>query len=337
MKVAKAMKFAFGIVVSGLIILSGHHVPTAKAQERVKTAVVRIQNTRSREVGAGFIVKIAANKAYIVTASHIVQGNQFPNVFFLNQPHAPVEARVVDIQGDELKGLALLTIAGNSQMFSGLEELKIGPTAQLGHGEPVTFIGFPGATAIWTVDSGNIKRLEGTDLVLSGSIRKGNSGGPVILNQRAIGLVTDVSQSDVYATRAEVIVTYVNGFFSNLIEITSVSAVYTYEVHGWIDSGRARTRQRIDQSTYHKAYFPLAGVELSAFDLTVTQFTNGQACNKGTVKYPVTKDFGWGFPNLSTSSDEGEARDRFEFGVQQARKTPYLEILLNPGRTCTIK
>lgn len=189
-----------------------------RAQDNVKQSVVRIENTKLRETGAGFIVKIVGDKVYVVTAAHVVRGDQNPLVYLFSEQTRAFSATVFDREEDDLKGLALLVFTANARP-PGIVEFKLAATSDLGHGEGITFIGFPG-TSLWSVDGGNVKRLEGRNLVLSGSARQGNSGGPVVLNQQAIGLVTDVSQSDVYAARAETIVLYVNGFISNLIKLT---------------------------------------------------------------------------------------------------------------------
>lgn len=152
-----------------------------------------------------------------MTAAHVVRREQFPRVYLFSQQFESLTAEVLDKEEDDNKGLALLLLKTNEQSASKLAALKMGNTTDLGNGESVKIIGFPGGTHLWTVDNGNVKRLEGRNLVLSGEIRGGNSGGPIILNQQAIGLVTDVSQPDAYAGRAEGIVTYVNGIVRNLI------------------------------------------------------------------------------------------------------------------------
>jgi hypothetical protein len=122
-----------------------------------------------------------------------------------------VEAEVLDREEDDVKGLALLRLKVRSGMAKGVTALELGATTQLGGGEDVRVIGFPDGTAFWTVGSGVIARLEGRNLVFSGSVRSGNSGGPVIFNGQVIGLMTDVSGSSAYAARGEVIELYVNG------------------------------------------------------------------------------------------------------------------------------
>jgi hypothetical protein len=176
----------------------------------LKAGVVRIQNNRSEEVGTGFVVKADRGQVYVVTAAHVVRGNQHPSVYLFNQPHDPVEAEVLDREEDDVKGLAMLRLKVRSG-GAGVVALKLGPTTQLDGGEDVKVIGFPDGTAFWTVGTGSIARIEGRNLVFSGSVRSGNSGGPVILNGQVIGLVTDVSQSSAYATRGEVVELYING------------------------------------------------------------------------------------------------------------------------------
>jgi hypothetical protein len=199
-------------------------IPPARTRtqdvNRLKAAVVRIENTRFKDVvGSGFIVKIDGKNVYIVTAAHVVKGGQSHRIFLFAKQDEPLFAEVLDRQEDDTKGLALLLLKSDAQTILGLTALKLGPSNDLGNGENVKVIGFPGGTSIWTVESANIIRLQGSELILSEEFKPGTSGGPVILNERVVGLVTDVNQSDGQAARAEIIVPYVNGFKPNLIAI----------------------------------------------------------------------------------------------------------------------
>lgn len=207
------------------VIFSLHLFATrarAHAQDvnALKSAVVRIQNSRfENEVGSGFIVKIDGRSVYIVTAAHVVRGGNRHRIWLFSKEHEPLFAEVRDMQEDENKGLALLVLQADAQTISGLTALKLGSSGDLGNGESAKAIGFPGGVSFWTVESTNIKRLQGSELILSGQLQSGMSGGPVILDQRVVGLVTDVKQSDGQAVRSEIIVPYVNGFRPNLIAI----------------------------------------------------------------------------------------------------------------------
>jgi S1-C subfamily serine protease len=173
------------LLVASILALPLFISPTptyAQDINSLKAGVVRIENSRfADEVGSGFIVNIGGGSVYIVTAAHVVKGAQNHRVFLHTKPHESVSAEVLDRQLDDTKGLALLLLKANARTVSGLTALRFGPTDNLGNGEGVKVIGFPG-TSIWTVESSSIRRKEGSDLVLSGQIRGGNSGGPVILN-----------------------------------------------------------------------------------------------------------------------------------------------------------
>lgn len=187
----------------------------------LKQGVVRIQNTRNAEVGTGFIVKIVGNQVYVVTASHVVRGDQHPQIYFFDQPRDPIQAELLDREDDETKGLALIRAKVDSRLVSTSIALEFSPTSQLTGGEDVKVIGFPDGVAFWTVSTGTIGRLEGRNVVFSGRLSGGNSGAPVIRGGLVLGLVTDVTQSSSYASRAEVIEIYINGIVRNLIKIVS--------------------------------------------------------------------------------------------------------------------
>jgi V8-like Glu-specific endopeptidase len=187
----------------------------------LKSGVVRIQNSKSDEVGTGFVIKVNGNQAYIITAAHVVKGDQHPSVYLFNQQHDALQSEVLDREDDDTKGLALLRLKLSSRIASGITALKLSYTSQLDGGEDIKVIGFPDSTAFWTVGSGSIARIEGRNLVFSGAVRGGNSGGPVIFNGLVIGMVTDVSQAAAYAARGEVIETYANGIVANLISVST--------------------------------------------------------------------------------------------------------------------
>lgn len=182
----------------------------------LKAGVVRISNGKFGQVGTGFIVKVENDRIYIVTSSHVVRGNEHPDVYLYSRQRDPLKATVLDREEDSLKGLALLTIKSEGGIFYSLKAFSLRDSSQLDGGEDVKIIGFPNSTAIWTVSSATIARLEGRNLAFSGTIRKGYSGGPVILNGQVVGLVTDVGEDFAYATRSENIVSYVNGFVKDL-------------------------------------------------------------------------------------------------------------------------
>jgi S1-C subfamily serine protease len=198
----------------------------------LKPGVVRIQNDRTDEVGTGFIVKVDGPQIFVLTAAHVVKGHQHPRVYLFNQRHDALQADVLDREDNDTKGLALLRLRLPSKLAAGITALKLGYTSQLNGGENIKVIGFPNGTEFSTVGSGSVARIEGRNLVFEGTIRGGNSGGPVIHDGLVIGMVTDVSQTYAYAARAEALEPYVNGIVPNLI---SFGATANRQSNLWVD------------------------------------------------------------------------------------------------------
>jgi len=195
---------------SMLGILIPRQLTLAQDFQSFKAGVVRIQNKKRNEVGAGFIIKVEKDRTYIITAAHVVRGNEYPEVFFLNSPNDPVQGDLIDREDDDQKGLALIVVKPDRETLKSLITLKLGSPLVKG-GEAVSVIGFPDGTEFWSVTPASISRLEGRSLVFSGPIRRGNSGGPVLLNGQVIGLVTDTVQESAYAVRAKNISVYAEG------------------------------------------------------------------------------------------------------------------------------
>ena len=81
---------------------------------QIKKGVVKItaQVDGKNKIGSGIIVKLEEDHAYIVTASHVIEGDPQPNVMFFSAPHRPFRARVLGLEGGNPAGLAALLIEG---------------------------------------------------------------------------------------------------------------------------------------------------------------------------------------------------------------------------------
>lgn len=209
---SKPMTAILKCICPGLLIVLISTINLAQDIQAQKSCVVRIVNTKLEQQGTGFVVKANADEIYIVTASHVVSGAQFHDVYFLNRT-TPIQGKVFDREEDALKGLALIVVKRDASTPTSVTVMDLGQSINLKGGESIQTIGFPGGTKISTVGTGSIKRLEGRSLVLSGEATKGDSGGPVLLNGVAIGLITDVMEPDriFYAVQAESIALYLGG------------------------------------------------------------------------------------------------------------------------------
>jgi len=84
----------------------------SQAAEIPEEAIVKIyaKSEGKRKVGSGFIVKLDSQGAYIVTASHVVVGDKYPDVEFTSQKNVLVSATTVEIDGDDRHGLGMLLV-----------------------------------------------------------------------------------------------------------------------------------------------------------------------------------------------------------------------------------
>ncbi|MGH8066194.1 MAG: S1 family peptidase [Candidatus Entotheonellia bacterium] len=157
------------------------------------------------ETGAGFIVHLSEDAAYVVTAAHVLGSDEPPKVEFFTQQDPPFSARVIGQGGKDLD-LAILLVRGN--LPSRLEPLQLAPTMRLDEGAKVRVVGHPlfQGGAPWSVIEGIITYLEERDqdekgqiimaplrvapFGVQGTLAGGNSGGPVIRAGKVVGLVT---------------------------------------------------------------------------------------------------------------------------------------------------
>jgi len=85
----------------------------AQTMEELKAGVVKITATAAgqQRVGTGFVVRIEDETAYILTASHVVEGATLTVNFFPN-PDKDYAGTTRNMQGGNPKGLALIKVQG---------------------------------------------------------------------------------------------------------------------------------------------------------------------------------------------------------------------------------
>ncbi len=169
-------------------------------REDLKKGVVKItaQTEGKGKVGTGFVVRLEKDAAYIVTASHVIEGDPQPKVVFYGKESKNFPAQVRGSKGKDPRGVAVLVVQGDA--LQGLEALPLNSDFEINGGEEVTVIGFPRMPAVpWAVTRGTVTGQEGEYLVFSGAAAEGNSGGPVLLNGKVISVVTEVLSQYGYA------------------------------------------------------------------------------------------------------------------------------------------
>jgi hypothetical protein len=188
-----------------------------------EAAVVKItaEVEGHRKVGSGFIVHRTVDLIYIITASHVVEGDAQPKVEFFTRRNLPVPASVVGLEGGDPKGLALLMVTGQDKLPPGLGTLSLAPSTELKGGDEVTIIGFPQGAGPWAVLKGNIVSRQGRNIDFSAAIDEGSSGGPMIKDGQVVSMVTEMSTPYGRATPAASIQLFLEGWGVRLSEAGS--------------------------------------------------------------------------------------------------------------------
>ncbi len=194
------MKQVIHLVLVGILLLGLGLTPTwAKTNiGTLKKGVVKISSEFStgRKVGTGFITGRSKKHIFIVTASHVVEGeSEAPKsiqaTFFSHQEESLL-AKIVKKEGGDPRGLALLKVGGD--LPEDIEVLLWDIETQVKGGEEIHLIGFPrvGGNS-WAVTKGTLSGFDGSVLKFSGAVAEGNSGGPVLYQGRVIGVVMEVT------------------------------------------------------------------------------------------------------------------------------------------------
>jgi formylglycine-generating enzyme required for sulfatase activity len=166
--------------------------------DHVRAGVVRITATapgENQKVGTGFIVRLEKDLVYIVTASHVVSGDERPKVQFFTQPDVYIQASVRHSEGgDEVTGLALLVVRGNDNLPPGLNTLTLASSPRVFGSEEILLIGHPRGAGDWVILNGSIASRQGRYVIVDANIDEGNSGGPIIQSGEVVGLVGGVTR-----------------------------------------------------------------------------------------------------------------------------------------------
>jgi len=181
-------------------------VPTKQAAssslDDLKVCVVKITASRSdgtQRVGTGFMVGRYAE--YITTAAHVVEGATDIKVEFYSRRNQLLRARVVGMQGGDRRGLAALQVEGT---LPPRRSLRLDVSSAVG-GESVATIGFPRVSGVlWAVITGSVVGRVGATINFSGAVDEGNSGGPLIRDGQAIGVVVEAAQPYAYAVPSQI-------------------------------------------------------------------------------------------------------------------------------------
>jgi len=195
------------ILASFTMALIIEDLPLSQAQtiDELKAGVVKITAMvhGQKKIGTGFIVKIEDGTAYVVTASQLVEGAALIVNFFTN-PDKGYKGTTRNLQGGYSKGLAVIMVQG--PLPKDIRPLVLASNLEVKGGESATVIGFRRSPPIpWGVFQGILTGKIGADLIVSGAVvNEGNSGGPIFVNKKVAGVLTEVLDEIGYAVPASI-------------------------------------------------------------------------------------------------------------------------------------
>jgi hypothetical protein len=175
------------VIIAAAWILSLLARPTFSQTADWQSGVARIRKAAKLglQPGTAFVVALRGGNAYLVTSAHVVEGDEAPQVEFVADPEKSYRASVPALEGGEARGLALLVVRNPP---SGLRTMGEAPQAPVS-GDAVTVAGFPAAVGGFSVRDTTVVSVEGRDLLLELKTDDGFSGGPVVRNGGAVGIV----------------------------------------------------------------------------------------------------------------------------------------------------
>ena len=168
----------------------------AQNLDATKGGVVKII-TKTGQVGTGFIVRVEPEVVYIITAAHVIAGDNQPEVEFFTKNAVSVKpaktlgsvlpgAQVVD----DHRGLAVVVVRGSENIPDDLRVMVFeSPTHLVSGGEEALVIGHPGGGGDWAIVRRDISNRVVHDIMLDPGVASRYSGGPIVVDAKVVGMV----------------------------------------------------------------------------------------------------------------------------------------------------
>jgi hypothetical protein len=161
--------------------------PLLTAQTPPWQAAITQVKARDRSPGTGFVVAVHSGRAYLLTSAHVIGDDASPDVIFVSDADGSrLKAEVSHREAEDPRGLALLVIANPPQ---GIRAIEPGQDLSFAPGVSVIVAGFPVVVGRFTVLPASVASIRGRELFLAPETGEGLSGGPVLLEDRVVGVV----------------------------------------------------------------------------------------------------------------------------------------------------
>lgn len=189
---------------------------TAQGIEELQQGVVKVVATEASDGqtktkrGSGFIIELYPDAAIIVTAAHVVEGQDIHlSVEFSVRGDAGFPAQVKRMRGGDPRGLAVLLV---KHPPAGLLALELAALPGLKLSDDVIAAGFPRISSSFSALPGKVVSRDGEDIIFSGGPDEGSSGGPLLKNGKVVGVVTQAKDGNGFATPALIVAATLEGW-----------------------------------------------------------------------------------------------------------------------------
>jgi len=214
------------VMVFGLLATAWlSNAAIAQDLNALKSGVVKI-TTKTGQVGTGFIVRLELEIVYIITAAHVIVGDNQPEVEFFTKRNVPVKGAVLPGAelNDDLRGLALAVVREQDNIPAGVMALAFGTSADLvSGGEDALIIGHSGGGGNWALAKRLISNKQGRDISLDPGVAPRFSGGPILVDSKVVGIVMSNQDGFGLGITHKSVLNYMEGFEVLPGEITAAS------------------------------------------------------------------------------------------------------------------
>ncbi len=208
------------VIATGVLVRAQSPAPDA-----IRFSVVKILDTP--RPGSGVIVALNGTVATVLTASHVVQGaTRGFRVAFAAAPDDPplrvVPEDQLGMDQDSINGLAAFRVRN---VPATVRAARIADGSALTPRRELVYWGYPGGAARVRSYGGAFSGFEGTLLLMDRSAGEGASGGPVVIDDRVVGITTSTDPQTTYAVVSDVALVALRGWGAQVTRASETAAV----------------------------------------------------------------------------------------------------------------
>lgn len=205
--------------------------PASFAQDTQSSlrAMVQIVATRGDETlrGSGFVVALdrQRNIATVLTSSHVVSGAKVQVRFAADPLAPPAPAEILNVDSDNPNSLAVILVRNSVPPRATVLDLAAATTPRPVEGQSrLVLIGYPAMAPSPLMTTVNFSGQQGLLYVADRGVEEGSSGGPVLADDKAIGVVSSTTSQRTFFVPLQTIRTFLEGSNVSLAPATTATA-----------------------------------------------------------------------------------------------------------------